>query len=175
MSKQLKRKPLSAAKISDILSQNPSLQASPENVSPTVICVPKPTLITLKKQGKFDSLMPEEKLKDFLGFARDVITRYEADVRRQSDLEQETQDLLHYVELSDDMNACVGNKMYQKIREIRRERRACKNEIDLLKPLYDYLADKTVINQLAAIQGKCRTSKEAINQRAYTLRTDVIT
>lgn len=174
MSKQLKSRPLSNAKIHSILSQNPSMKSNPASPPAAVIQPLVPQIITLKRSEEFDSLHPEEKLREFLGFARDVISRYEENVRLQTELETETQDLLHYVELSDNMDACKGNKMYKKVREVRRKRRACKNEIDLLKPLYEYLSDKTIINQLSQIQGKCKTSKEVISQRQYTLRTDVI-
>lgn len=179
MSKQLRSKPLSQAKIQSILSQNPSTKAvqtsfpaatTPSLVSQTIV----PQLITLRRKQEYDSLKPEETLKEFLKFARSVISRYEDDQKLQADLEQETQDLLHYMELSDNMNACMGNEMYKKMREIRRQRRDCKHEIELLKPLYDYLSDQTVIQQLSKIQGQCRTSKDAIALRSYTLRTDVV-
>lgn len=170
MSKQLKARPLSKSTINSILSQNPSASSpSTAIIKPSI-----PPLITLKRSEEFDSLKPEDELKSFLSFARSVISRYEDNVKLQSDLEAETQDLLHFVELSKDMNACQGNDMYKKMREIRRKRRACKNEIDLLKPLYDYLSDKKMINDLAQIQGKCRTAKEVISQRQYTLRTGVM-
>jgi len=169
MSKQLKSKPLSNAKIASILANNPSAKNSSVVLRPMSAPV-----VTLSGRADFDTLQPDENLKSFLDFARNVITRYEGNQNRQKELEDETQDLLHYMELSKDMNACQGYDLYQKLRNVRRERRACKNEIDLLKPLYDYLCDKTVINQLSQIQGKCRASKQCISQRQYTLRTDVM-
>lgn len=174
MSRQLKAKPLSKATINSILSQNPSV-STPPSPPPAVVVKPAVSpLITLKRSEEFDSLKPEENLKNFLSFARNVISRYEDNQKLQSDLEAETQDLLHYVELSDNMNACMGNNMYKKMREIRRKRRACKNEIDLLKPLYEYLSDKKMLSELAQIQGKCHTAKEVISARQYTLRTGVM-
>ena len=179
MSKQLRSKPFSQAKIQSILSQNPSAKAAqtsfPVATTPAVVSQSiVPQLITLRRKQEYDSLKPEETLKDFLKFARGVITRYEDNQRLQADLEQETQDLLHYMELHDNMNACMGNEMYKKMREIRRQRRNCKHEIELLKPLYDFFSDQTVIQQLSKIQGQCRTSKDAIALRSYTLRTDVV-
>lgn len=171
MSKQLKYQPLSQAKINAILNNNPS-----QNVAApmTVITPAAPTKMTLRRSQDYDSLQPEEQLKAFLGFARSVLLRYEENQRLQSDLETETQDMLHYMEMHDNMNAVMGNEMYKKLREIRRRRRDCKNEIELLKPVYDYLSDKTVINALSKIQGQCRASKETIGLRSYTMRTDVI-
>lgn len=179
MSKQLKSNPFSQAKIQSILSQNPNVKAVqttfPAATAPAIVSRSiTPQLITLRRKQEYDSLKPEETLKSFLSFARSVIARYEENQRLQTDLEQETQDLLHYMELSNDMNACMGNEMYKKMREIRRQRRDCKHEIELLKPLYDYLSDQTIIHQLSKIQGQCRTSKDAIALRSYTLRTDVM-
>ena len=178
MSRQMKSRPLSQTKINSIMANNPSYckltPGTPPPPPPVVTKPAVPQIITLKRSEEFDSLLPEENLKSFLSFARNVISRYEDNQKLQSDLEAETQDLLHYVELSENMNACMGNAMYKKMREIRRKRRACKNEIDLLKPLYDYLCDKRMINDLSQIQGKCRSAKEVISQRKYTLRTGVM-
>lgn len=179
MSKQLRSKPFSQAKVKSILSQNPSAKTAQVSVPVAVAPAPVsqsivPQMITLRRKQDYDSLKPEETLKEFLKFARGVISRYEDNQRLQADLEQETQDLLHYMELSGDMNACMGNEMYKKMREVRRQRRNCKLEIELLKPLYEYLSDQTVINKLSQIQGQCRTSKDAIALRSYTLRTDVV-
>lgn len=171
MGKPLQARPLSAVKIKRIMANNPSNQ---KQVVQAVSAPAATQPVTLKRQLPFDSLSPEEKLREFLAFCRDVIARYEDNARRQTETERATQDLLHYVELSEDMNACRGYCMYSKIAETRRERRACKSENELLQPLYDFLKDKSLINQLAQIQGQCRTAKESINLRTYTLRTDVI-
>lgn len=54
-----------------------------------------------------------------------------------TELENEMQDLLHYIEMAADKNAAVGSKLYKKLADIRRRRRICKNEIDLLTPVYE--------------------------------------
>lgn len=167
-------KPLSANKIAQILSNNPSVKAQAKAACQPAVPPAAPQLVTLEKHTEFDSLLAVDKTRDFLAFARDVISRYEGNVRRQKELEDQTQDLLHAIELSPRQNAANGYKMYQKLFDVRNERRQCKNEIDLLKPLYDYLADKRVINDLTQIQGKCNTSKQNISHRQYTLRTDVM-
>ena len=175
MSRNLQCRPLSQGKIKNIMSNNPSyckLTPQPPPPPPVVLKPSAPKLITLKRNEEFDSLLPEENLKNFLSFARNVISRYEDNIKLQGDLEAETQDLLHFVELSENMDACRVNAMYKKLREVRRKRRACKNEIDLLKPLYDYLSDKKMIGDLAQIQGKCRTAKEVISHNR-TLNRDI--
>lgn len=167
--KRLKHKPLSQKVINDIMRNNPSVVQA-QTPQPVLPAVP----ITLHRQTDFDSLLPEEKIRDFLVFARSVISRFEDNERLQSDSEAETQDLLHYIELSENMNAAEGFGMYKKLTTIRRTRRDCKNEIDLLRPVYDFLKSSDLITQLEQLQGKCRLSKQAINGRQYTLRTDVM-
>lgn len=174
MSKNRGYKPLSPNKISQILSNNASVQAQAQAACQPVQQPVKFASITLSKQTEFDSLLAVDKTRDFLTFARDVISRYEGDLVRQKELDDETQDLLHAIELSPRMNASQGYKIYDKLYAVRNERRLCKNEIDLLKPLYDYLSDKRVINDLTQIQGKCNISKQNISHRQYTLRTDVM-
>ena len=90
--------------------------------------------------------------------------------------EKETQDVLHYIELHANMNAADGNEMYKKLREIRRNRRQCKNEMDLLEPAYNFFKTQAaeLATQLSVVQGKCKQLKAGIDGRQYTLRTGVI-
>ena len=89
-------------------------------------------------------------------------------------LEYEMQDLLHYIEMGSDKNANAGYKSYKRLAEIRRERRSCKNEMDLLQPIYDAFGGGDKLNVLAQIQGSCRVTKQSIDNRAYTVRTDIL-
>ena len=83
--------------------------------------------------------------------------------------------LLHYIELHEDMNASEGYKTYRKLAEVRRERRVCKNENELLLPIYTFIQQNPkFINELATVLGRTRTAREAINKRMYSARTDVI-
>ena len=171
--KPLKHKPLSKKIVNDILRSNPS---AVQTQTPVLLFSNQRDTapITLSRESNFDSLCPEEKIRDFLTFARAVVSRYEDDERLQSDSEAQTQDLLHYMELSDNMNAAEGFGMYKKLTDVRRIRRDCKNEIDLLKPVYDFLVSGDLIKQLEQLQGKCRIGKQTISGRQYTLRTDVM-
>ena len=166
-------KPLSQSTINNILANNPSNKENQEQQLQPVVSA-NPNTITLSKQIEFDSLHPEENIKAFLTFSRNVISRFEDDQRRQQDLENRQTDIEHVMELSDNKDVVSGYRLYKKLADIRRERRACKSEIDLLKPLYDYLCSNNVMNDLSRLQGGCRISKETISKRQYTLRTDVI-
>lgn len=168
MGKKLKYKPLSQRIVKDILSSNPD-QAS--TASPASVPAPVPRLY---RKSDYDTLQPVDQIRAFLDFARSALTRYEENERRWQEYDQETQDLLHVIELSDNLNASKGYDMYRRLAAVRRERRQCKNEMDLLKPVYDFFADKQTINQLAQVQGKCRACKELVDGRSYTLRTNVM-
>lgn len=132
---------------------------------------PKPVLVGIVE---YDTLHPEEKIKSFCADIRSMLSRYEYDKERLSDLDCQMQDLLHYIELSGDKNANAGYKLYKQIAIVRRERRACKNEIDLLQSVYDMFHDTNFLNRLAEVQGKCRAAKQIMDNRGYTVRTDVL-
>ena len=123
----------------------------------------------------YDSLRPEESLRSFLDFTRAVLMRYKENGRLLAEYEKQTQDLLHYIELHENLSAARGFAMYTKLRNIRRARRVCKDENELLKPLVDFLiSGKSQTDQLAKILGSCRAAREAIDARQYRLRTDVL-
>lgn len=132
---------------------------------------PKPILTS---NVEFDTLHPEETIKEFCAAIRNMLARYQMNKEQYDILEQEMQDVLHYIEMGSDKNANAGFKLYKQLAEIRRKRRTCKNEMDLLQPIYDAFGGNEKLNVLAQIQGACRTTKQAIDNRAYTVRTDVL-
>ena len=128
----------------------------------------------LSSDLEYDSLKPEETIKNFCASIRNMLSRYQYCKEQFSLLENEMQDLLHFIEMAADKNANLGFKLYKRLAEIRRERRVCQNELDLLQPIYDAFGGGEKLNVLAQIQGACRTTKQAIDGRAYTVRTDVL-
>ena len=78
------------------------------------------------------------------------------------------------MEIASFKNVAVGYRLYRKLTELRRERRACKNECDLLQPVYDYFHATDVLNRLTILQGDCVRAKDAIDNRTYMTRTDVL-
>ncbi len=123
---------------------------------------------------EYDTLHPEEALKTFCSTIRDILSRYEFDKIRLNELENQMQDLLHYIELTENKNANAGYKLYKQLAIVRRERRVCKNEIDLLQPVYEAFHETGLLNRLSELQGKCRTQKQFIDKRGYAVRTDIL-
>ena len=132
---------------------------------------PQPILFTT---DEYDTMQPEETIRSFCSSIRDMLSKYEEDRERLEKLEQEMQDLLHYIEMSGNKNANIGFKLYKQLAEVRRERRIRKNEIDLLQPIYSNFKDTDLLNVLGRIQGNCRAIKQQINNKSYIVRTDVL-
>ena len=187
MGKKNGYRPLKGSTIRSILANNPSVKAAAEaNTEATVArsdvsvvsvapAIP-PVLVTLSRHVDYDTTNPVEHISDFVSFSKLVVTRYEENHRLMDVYEKETQDVLHYIELHANMNAADGNEMYKKLREIRRNRRQCKNEMDLLEPAYNFFKTQAaeLATQLSVVQGKCKQLKVGIDSRQYTLRTGVI-
>lgn len=132
---------------------------------------PHPVLFS---HEEYDTLHPESLLSGFCKEIRNMLMRYEGNKARLEELENEMQDILHYIELTENKNANIGFKLYKRLTEVRRERRICKNEINLLQPIYDNFKESDLLNVLSRIQGSCGSIKRQIDGRAYTVRTDVL-
>jgi len=136
---------------------------------------PTKTILIQRNIEDYDQTNALDTICEFNQFLREVVSRYESNERIRVECDQKSSDLLHYIELHDDMNASDGYKTYKKLAEVRRERRVCKNENELLAPLYSYIQQNPkAINELTAVLGRCRAAKEAIDRRIYSARTDII-
>lgn len=135
---------------------------------------PVPARPILFSEEEFDTLQPEEKIKNFCAFIRQALARYEDDRYRLSELENKIQDLLHFTEMAKPRDIQGGYKLYKEIAEIRKERRACKNEIDLLAPVYELFHGTKMLDQLSSVQGSCKQVKKTISNKGYSVRTDVL-
>lgn len=122
-----------------------------------------------------DSLDALEIIEEFNALLKEVKGIYEENeiIRRESD--DKILDLLHYAELHENLNASAGFRVYKQIADVRRERRRCKNENELLQPLLEFVkSNPKLLNDISALLGKLRGTRRRIDQRAYTARTDVI-
>lgn len=173
-------KPLSPQRIERILS-DPSKplpftgDPAPEQANnlPTVSVFP-PQNRLLHREWEYDSLKPEEALKAFLSFLRSVQPRYNFNYETVGKCDLTMQDILHKIEMADNMDAKHGYQVYKMARDTRRERRVCKNENDLLRPICVFLEQHPdFITSLERLQGEVSCMKKNIDERTYTMRTDV--
>lgn len=107
-------------------------------------------------------------------FLRDAITeipkRYNYDLTEVKQLDKETQDLLHLMELSN-FNAFEGYKASKELQTVRRTRRDCKDEYELLEPLIEVMKQmQPHVKQLNRIIGEIRKLKHKQESRKYRTR-----
>lgn len=123
---------------------------------------------------EYDTTHPEETIRKFCSDIREMVSRYEGNKQRLIEIEKEHQDLLHYIEIAPFKRVTDGYKLYRKLAELRRERRALKNENDLLKPLHDAFSPMDILNRLSTIQGDVGKAHEAVDARVYGIRSDIL-
>ena len=61
-----------------------------------------------------------------------------------STVDKKVSDILHYIELSENLNSVQGYNAYKLLREVTRERREIKNKIDEMNYLNQYMVQKSL-------------------------------
>ena len=131
------------------------------------------TILTQRSITDYDRIGAIEMLSASNRFLIDVVARYEGNEQSIAECDRKSNDLLHYIELRDDMNASDGYKTYRKLADVRRERRICKNE--LLQSVYSFIKQNPrFVSEIFSVMGKTRAAKESIEKKIYSARTDVI-
>ena len=123
---------------------------------------------------EYDTTKPEETIRKFVADIRGMLARYEGNKDRIDQLDMELNDLEHFIESASYKPIGYGYKLYRRLAELRKERRACKNETDLLKPIYDFFRSNDILNRLGTVQGECGKNRNSIDNRCYVCRTNVV-
>ena len=152
-------------------ASKPAKKATKSAPKEKVINPERPLLFSA---DEYDSKKPEDTFRAFIRNVKDMVKKYEANIARIAELEDEMQDVMHFMEMAKPKNVPTGYKLYKKLTDIRKERRACKNENDLLKPVYDMFHGTKLLDQLSFVQGECGKAKKAIDGRAYAIRTHIL-
>lgn len=175
-------RPLSPARIDSILRSNPKIPPMPESIpvpppkdDAPVFIFSSPQEHCISRSYDYDNLQPEEAIRNFVAFLRSVRSRYDANYAVVGEMDLSQQDLLHAIEMSDDMDAKGGYDMYRRTREVRRNRRCCKNENELLEPIKHFLENNAgFITSLERLQGDVAAAKQRIDSKRYTYRTKIM-
>jgi hypothetical protein len=104
---------------------------------------------------------------------QDVIKNYERNEDRIRCIEEELNDLNHEIELTPSKNMYSGYLLYKSIRELRIERRRCKEENELMKDMYEYFRGQqgqAFKNKIQSIQSNAAKLREVQEHRTYTPR-----
>lgn len=119
----------------------------------------------------YDTLSPTDEIKRFCDFVRAAKERYDGNERRLLELEQERTDLYHAIEMGESLTDRQKRKLFSSLRCVLQERRNCKNENELLEPLYRSLENLAFLSK---VLGEVRTKKELIGNRLYTDRSGIL-
>lgn len=108
-----------------------------------------------------------EQISDFLSLMNSIKASYDYFHSKMVEQDKATQDLLHTLEL-DDLNYRERAKVSTKIRDTRRVRRACKDSVEELTPLLDYIEhNKKALDNLRNTLGELRKQERYHENRRY--------
>ncbi len=104
---------------------------------------------------------------------QNVVKDYERDLERIQEIQDELQDIEHEIELSAPKNMYAGYLLYKRIRELRIERRRCKEQVELMKETYEYFKSQqgqAFKNKVQQLQGSAKKLRDAQEKRTYRPR-----
>lgn len=104
---------------------------------------------------------------------KDVVEKYEDNLKVIKQAEDELNDLSHEIELSNPKDMYRGYLVYKEIREVRIRRRTAKEQNELLKDMYDYFISQNgqaFKNKIQSLQGNSVKIRNAQEQRMYQPR-----
>lgn len=113
-------------------------------------------------------------ISGFLNFLREVQTEYNIALEREKDADEETQDILHRLELEEDSWQDM-EKMAEVLKAVRRRRREAKDIKMLSEPVLDWLLkNKGIINSMEQMLGEVRKIEKRVKDRRYIEKTGIV-
>lgn len=115
-----------------------------------------------------------EYISNFLKFIRESKTNYQIASEQENHTNNETQDILHRMELKSDSYHDMA-KMAKRLKQVRQKRREAKNIKEVTEPILKWANEyEKVIRTLEIILGDVRKIEERIKNRCYIEKTDVL-
>ena len=109
----------------------------------------------------------------FWQFIHQIESKSEISAQDESKIDKEIQDLLHKIEI-EECSEEESLKIIKRIKELRQERRDCKDYLTLVAPLIEFLKDESnakCLKTLANIAGRVNNKAKQLGNRVYFLRT----
>lgn len=115
-----------------------------------------------------------ESLEKFLGYLREVQQEYNIAKRTEQETNNETQDILHNLELCENKyHDCA--KLSLALRTVRQERRMAKDTQQALQPIINWIGQNTkTVKSLEQLLGEVRKTEKNMAGRQYHPKTDII-
>lgn len=110
---------------------------------------------------------------NIINIFKDVVKRYESNLRIIKQTEDEINDINHEIELSSPKDMYHGYLMYKTLRELRIRRRQAKDENDVLYEMYCYITSQNGIEvktKMQKLQGHAVDTERKLNNRSYCPR-----
>ena len=118
--------------------------------------------------------MTSDGLKAFLDYLREMEQQLHISEMIEQDANDETQDLLHALELTELDHEGVAT-LAKKLKAVRQKRRDAKDTIFQLTPLVKWINDnRSIIKSLERVLGEVRKSEKKANNRFYTPKTSIL-
>lgn len=119
-------------------------------------------------------LILSEGIKGFLDYLRDVETTYAAFTTAEVEANSETQDLLHFLELTDQDEA-TKIALCNRLKEVRNERRRAKDYVTQAGPIVSWIeANRQTMKSLEQLLGAVRKEERRGENRIFAPRTTIL-
>lgn len=114
------------------------------------------------------------KLDEFLSFLRECNQEHEAASAAEAELNDQTQDLLHCLELNDNKYHELA-RISKALAAVRQGRREAKDKETILEPITEWIQQNgRVIKELERLLGAVRKAERGTEGRIYAPRTDIV-
>lgn len=113
-------------------------------------------------------------IENFLQFLRDTKEVYDISKLKENDADNETQDILHKLELGNNSYHEVA-RLAKLLRTVRQERRKAKDNALMTAPVVDWVEEnERVIKSLERLLGAVRKAEKSTEGRYYNQKTDIL-
>lgn len=115
-----------------------------------------------------------EPIENFLNFLKKAEEDYNIAISEQEIKNNETQDILHRLELGDDGYHNIA-RLSKSLRKVRQERREAKDTIARTEPIVGWCNNnKKILDSIRSLLGNVRKVEKTIENRSYLNRTDIV-
>ena len=113
-------------------------------------------------------------ISDFLKFLREADTIYAIADVTQNEADNETQDILHSMEL-DSLSYHDRARLSSALSAVRNKRRKAKDTAEIMKPVLEWKEkNRAAVKSLETVLGTVRTIEKEKENRFYVKRTDIV-
>ena len=127
-----------------------------------------------ESQKNRDNRSASTHISDFLKFLREADTIYTIADVTQKESDNETQDILHDMEL-DSVSYHGRARLSSALSAVRKKRRKAKDTAEIMKPVLDWKEkNRAAVKSLETVLGTVRTIEKEKENRFYVKRTDIV-